>query len=94
MPTRPILSAAFVDANFDFYGKTLTGTQQLEPRWKRCVNYVDNDLGEALGEAYVQQAFQPEAKQRALNMVKANRRAMQQDIKTCPGCHPDKSSKP
>ena len=55
-----------MNADFDFYGKTLTGAEQLQPRWKRCVSYVDNDLGEALGQAYVQRAFPPEAKQRAL----------------------------
>ena len=53
------LSSAFVNADFDFYGKTLSGAQQLQPRWKRCVNYVDNDLGEALGQAYVQRPFHP-----------------------------------
>jgi len=76
----PYLSSALVDADFDFFGKTLTGTQQLQPRWKRCVNYVDNDLGEALGQAYVQRAFPPEAKQRAQKLVKQIEEAMQQDI--------------
>ncbi len=76
----PYLSTAFVDADFDFFGKTLTGAQQLEPRWKRCVNYVDNDLGEALGQAYVERAFPPEAKQRAQKMVKQIEAAMEQDI--------------
>ena len=76
----PYLSTAFVDADFDFFGKTLTGAQQLEPRWKRCVNYVDNDLGEALGQAYVERAFPPEAKQRAQKLVKQIEAAMQQDI--------------
>ena len=66
----PYLSAAFVNADFDFSGKTLAGAQELEPRWKRCVDYADNDLGEALGQAYVQKAFPPEAKERALQMVK------------------------
>ena len=50
----PYLSSAFVNADFDFFGKTLAGAQELEPRWKRCVGYADNDLGEALGQAYVQ----------------------------------------
>ena len=76
----PFLSSAFVNADFDFYGKTLTGAEQLQPRWKRCVSYADNDLGEALGQAYVQRAFPPEAKQRALKMVKQIEEAMQQDI--------------
>jgi putative endopeptidase len=76
----PHLSSAFVNADFDFFGKTLTGAEQLQPRWKRCVSYVDNDLGEALGQAYVQRAFPPEAKQRAQKMVKQIEEAMQQDI--------------
>jgi putative endopeptidase len=76
----PFLSSAFVNADFEFYGKTLTGAEQLQPRWKRCVSYTDNDLGEALGQAYVQRAFPPEAKQRAEKMVKQIEEAMQQDI--------------
>jgi endothelin-converting enzyme/putative endopeptidase len=76
----PFLSSAFVNANFDFFGKTLQGAQELEPRWKRCVSYADNDLGEALGQAYVQRAFSPEAKQRAQKMVRQIEEAMQQDI--------------
>jgi putative endopeptidase len=80
----PYLSPAFVKADFDFYGKTLRGAEQLEPRWKRCVAYVDSDLGEALGQAYVQQSFSPEAKQRALKMVKEIEEAMQRDIEALP----------
>jgi putative endopeptidase len=76
----PYLSTAFVNADFDFFGKTLGGAQQLEPRWKRCVSYTDNDLGEALGQAYVQRAFPPQAKQRALEMVKEIEQAMERDI--------------
>jgi putative endopeptidase len=76
----PVLSSAFVNANFDFYGKTLSGAEQLQPRWERCVSYTDNDLGEALGQAYAQRAFPPEAKQRALKIVKQIEEAMQQDI--------------
>src|SRR6266852_4442519 len=51
------LSAAFVKENFSFYGKTLRGREELPPRWKRCTNDVDNDLGEALGQAYVAKYF-------------------------------------
>jgi len=76
----PFLSSDFVDADFDFYGKTLQGAQQLEPRWKRCVGYVDNDIGEALGQVYVERNFSPEAKQRAQKMVKEIEDAMGQDI--------------
>jgi putative endopeptidase len=78
----PFLSSDFVNADFDFYGKTLQGARELEPRWKRCVGYVDNDLGEALGQAYVVRAFTPDAKQRAQKMVKEIEDAMARDIDT------------
>lgn len=84
----PYLSSAFVNADFDFFGKTLSGAQQLQPRWKRCVNYVDNDLGEALGQAYVQRAFPPEAKQRAQKLVKQIEEAMERDIDGLPWMSP------
>ncbi|HUI81205.1 MAG TPA: M13 family metallopeptidase N-terminal domain-containing protein, partial [Bryobacteraceae bacterium] len=45
----PLLPEPFVEANFDFYGKTLTGAKELRPRWKRCVDFTDDQLGEALG---------------------------------------------
>jgi putative endopeptidase len=76
----PYLSSAFVNADFEFFGKTLSGAQELEPRWKRCVSYADNDLGEALGQAYVQRAFPPEAKRRAQEMVQDIEQAMAHDI--------------
>jgi putative endopeptidase len=78
----PFLSSDFVNADFDFYGKTLQGARELEPRWKRCVGYVDNDLGEALGQAYVVRAFTPDARQRAQKMVKEIEDAMARDIDT------------
>jgi endothelin-converting enzyme/putative endopeptidase len=78
------LSSEFVNENFNFYGKTLQGREQLKPRWKRCVEDVDNDLGEALGQAYVQKYFGPEAKQKALTMVKEIEAAMQEDVQDLP----------
>ena len=69
-----------MNTDFDFFGKTLSGAQELEPRWKRCVSYADNDLGEALGKVYVERAFPPEAKQRAHEMVKDIEQAMERDI--------------
>ena len=76
----PYLSSNFVNTNFDFYGKTLRGAEELRPRWKRCVSYVDDDLGEALGQAYVDKYFSPEAKSSALKMVREIEAAMEQDI--------------
>jgi putative endopeptidase len=78
------LSSAFVKENFSFYGKTLRGREELPPRWKRCTNDIDNDLGEALGQAYVAKYFSPEAKQAALKMVKEVEAAMQSEIKALP----------
>jgi putative endopeptidase len=78
------LSAAFVQENFNFYGKTLRGQQELPPRWKRCTNDVDNDFGEALGRVYVEKYFSPEAKQAALKVVKEVEAAMQSEIQTLP----------
>jgi putative endopeptidase len=78
------LSSGFVNEDFSFNGKILVGSEQLEPRWKRCVEDVDNDLGEALGQAYVEKYFSAEAKQQALNMVKEVEAAMQSDIETLP----------
>jgi putative endopeptidase len=80
----PFLSAAFLNENFDFFGKTLQGKKELRPRWKRCTDEVDGDLGEALGQVYVEKYFSPEAKQQALKMVKEIDLAMQQDINSLP----------
>ncbi len=78
------LSSAFVNENFAFYGKILRGQEELKPRWKRCTENVDDDLGEALGQVYVEKYFSPEAKQDAVKMVKEIEDAMQQDINTLP----------
>ena len=63
------LSDDFVQARFDFYGKVLSGQQELKPRWKRSLSVTDGALGEALGEMYVAKYFPPEAKERMLKLV-------------------------
>jgi putative endopeptidase len=78
------LPAAFVNADFDFHGKILSGAEQIEPRWKRCTENVDDDLGEALGQAYVDKYFSGQAKQQALKMVMEIETAMAQDINSLP----------
>lgn len=65
----PRLSKRFVDENFNFYSRTLSGTKEQQPRWKRCVGVVDNTVGEALGMEYVKQNFKPETKKRADEMI-------------------------
>ncbi len=79
-----MLPAAFVNENFDFFGKTLTGTKELRPRWKRCVGYTNHDLGELVGQVYVQQTFGAEGKQRTLALVGALEKALGEDIKALP----------
>src|SRR5699024_5265433 len=74
----PYLSSDFVDENFAFYGRTLSGTPQLRERWKRGISLVTAAIGEAVGKLYVQRHFPPEAKERmdALvgNLIEAYRR--------------------
>jgi putative endopeptidase len=76
------LPKAFVDENFDFYGRKLTGAKKMRPRWRRCVAATDRNLGEALGQYYVQRNFPPEAKTRALAMVKNLIAALHDDLST------------
>jgi len=63
------LSQEFIDANFEFFGKTLSGQQEQQPRWKRAVTSVNGNLGELLGQLYVEEHFPPEAKARMRKMV-------------------------
>lgn len=73
---------ALVAENFDFFGKRLGGQAEIEPRWKRCVGNVDTQLSDALGQAFVERAFSPEAKERVLDMVRQIEKAMEARIKT------------
>jgi putative endopeptidase len=79
--SSPYLSSKFVEENFEFYRKYLRGAKEQQPRWKRCVQYVDYDLGEALGQVYVAKVFSPELKQSTLDMVKEIEDAMGQRIR-------------
>ncbi|MEO8381398.1 MAG: M13 family metallopeptidase [Acidobacteriota bacterium] len=64
------LSNDFAQQNFAFYGAYLSGSKEMQPRWKRCVEIEDQLLGEALGQRYVERYFPPEAKARMQEMVK------------------------
>ena len=77
----PYLSSKFVKQNFDFYSHTLRGVEQIPPRWKRCVRLTDGQLGEALGQEFVNRAFSQETKQSTLKMTKLIEQAMEADIK-------------
>ncbi|MDZ4801230.1 MAG: M13 family metallopeptidase [Bryobacteraceae bacterium] len=76
----PLMPKAFGDENFSFYGRTLTGAKEQRPRWKRCVQFVDGDLGEALGRRYVELTFGEKGKDRTLAMVQALEKALAEDI--------------
>ena len=80
--SAPYLTKAFVDENFDFFAHTLAGAEEQQPRWRRCVRAADRDLGEALGQAYVDRAFPPESKARTLQMVHAIETALTSDIQS------------
>ena len=84
----PYLSSKFVQANFDFYSKYLHGLTEMPPRWRRCVRYVDRDLGEALGQVFVEKTFSPEAKTRAVDMTKEIEGAMERDLESLPWMSP------
>ncbi len=74
------LSSAFVEANFDFYGRTLSGTPELRARWKRGVGLVEGALGEAVGRVYVDRHFPPRSKEMmdelVDNLLEAYRRSI------------------
>ncbi|MFZ1069874.1 MAG: M13 family metallopeptidase [Methyloceanibacter sp.] len=72
----------FVDEDFAFFDRRLRGQAEIQARWKRCVDATDEQLGEALGKAYVEREFSPEAKQRVLAMTRQIEKAMETAIKT------------
>jgi putative endopeptidase len=80
----PYLSSKFADPQFDFYGRYLRGIPQQRPRWRRCVAWVDRDLGEALGQVFVAKTFTPDTKDRTLTMTKEIEVAMERDLQTLP----------
>jgi endothelin-converting enzyme/putative endopeptidase len=77
----PYLSPKFVEENFDFYRQYLRGAKEMQARWKRCVQYTDYSLSEALGQVYVAKVFSPELKQSTLDMVQRIETAMGERIR-------------
>jgi len=76
----PYLSRPFQEESFAFYGAALRGVKELKPRWKRCVGWLDRDLGEALGKLFVARAFPASAKRDAERMVERVEEAMKERI--------------
>ena len=87
--SAPYLTKALVMEDFDFFSHTLAGAETQLPRWRRCVNAADRDLGEALGQAYVDRAFPPESKARTLEMVHNIEGALSADIQSLAWMSPD-----
>ena len=63
------LTDDFVNQNFDFYSKTLSGTPEIRVRWKRAISFVEGALGEAIGQIYVKRHFPEAAKVAMLELV-------------------------
>ena len=76
----PDLSKAFVDENFNFYGRTLSGQKENKPRWKSCVQNADRFLGDALGEAFVRETFGEEGKAQTLAILKTVQTAFEETL--------------
>jgi len=77
----PYLSSPFVNAHFDFYEKTLSGTSEIKPRWKRAMSWLEGALGEALGKLYCAQFFDEECKDKALGIIEQVRQSLEDRLK-------------
>ncbi len=78
--SAPLLSKPFVDEAFDFNQRFMTGAQELQPRWKRCVQLTDRSLGDALGQKYVAKAFAGQSKEKTQQLVNIIEKNMETDI--------------
>jgi putative endopeptidase len=87
--SSPYLSSKFAEESFDFYRKYLRGAKEMQPRWKRCVQYTDHSLDEALGQVYVAKVFSPELKQSTLDMVQRIETAMGERIRALDWMSPE-----
>jgi putative endopeptidase len=82
------LSKAFVEEDFRFNRQYLSGAKEMEPRWKRCVQATDRDLGDALGQLYVEKTFGADGKARMNRMIEALTAALREDIESLPWMTP------
>ncbi len=85
----PTLSKKFVDENFDFFSRQLSGTKENLPRYRRCVQATDGELGEALGQLYVEKYFPPEAKAQAIAIIHNLMAALRDDLQTLDWMSPE-----
>lgn len=85
----PVLAPQFDQPHFAFFSQTLRGVEKQPPRWKRCVQLVDAQLGEALGQEFVSRAFSPELKAKSLHMTRQVEEAMAKDIDSLAWMSPD-----
>jgi putative endopeptidase len=74
------LSSDFANQNFDFYYKTLSGQEQMEPRWKLVLDVTSSSLGEAIGQLYVEKFFPAEAKQKMIDLVSNLKKSLKMRI--------------
>ena len=91
--SAPLLSSKFVEEDFNFSGKALTGTEEIRPRWKRAVSAVQGAMGEAVGRLYVERHFPPEAKARMEELVANLIEAYRQDINELEWMSPETRSR-
>jgi putative endopeptidase len=85
----PTLSKKFVDENFDFFSRQLSGTKENLPRYRQCVQATDGELGEALGQLYVEKYFPPAAKAQAITIIHNLMAALRDDLQTLDWMSPE-----
>ena len=78
----PYMHSELAQARFDFYGTTVRGTKEMEPRWKRAVQFVNGSVGELVGQRYVEKYFPPEAKARMVELVDNLKAAYKESIES------------
>lgn len=88
-----VLNYDFVKASFDFYNTKLEGAQAMRPRWKRMLDAVNDYLGQAFGQIYVEEIFPPEAKENALSMIQNVREIFAERIKNLDWMSPETKQK-
>jgi putative endopeptidase len=89
----PYLSDNFVNANFDFYGRQMSGSKALRPRWKRVLSTIDNTLGEEVGKLYTAKYFPAQAKERMLKLVDNLKLSLGERIAALPWMSPETKTK-